>query len=236
MQLLKYPFYYNFLKLDSILYQKILNYSYYVKFIFCHLTKLIIGTKLKSIVKLKFSKRKSKRFKKRMKLKVELFLIESFFSTFSFIEYYEDDFFLKNKVKHSLGFSYNYQEKYFVNQKILNHDFLEKYFKFNSSKNFLLKFYKNLKRLSLQTKYKLIIPLKSRKGGFIVFGSGFFGFLKSKNIYKITFSYLFMLINAYFYAFPSFSFIFSKLQIFIKLKFKKKRLKLRKKVQLLLSL
>ncbi len=235
MQLLKYPFYYNVLNLDSIISKKILNYTYYVKFIFCHLTNLVIGTKVKSIFKVKVSKKKSKLFKKKIKLKVDLCLVESFFATFNYIEYYDEDFFLKNKLINSLGFSYNYTEKYFVNQKILNHDFLEKYFKFSSSKNFLLNFYKNLKRLSLNTKYKLIIPLKSRKGGFLIFGSGFFGFLKSKNIYKITFYYLFMLINGYFYIFPSFSFNFSKLQIFIKLKSKKQG-KLRKKVQLLLSL
>lgn len=235
MQLLKHPFYYNSLNLESIISKKILNYTYYAKFILCHLSKINLGTKVKSIFKLKFAKKKSKLLKKKIKIKLDLFLIESFFSTFNSIEYYEDDFFFKNRVVNSLGFSYNYHEKYFVNKKILNHDFLEKYFKFNNAKQFLFKFYKNLKRLSVKTKYKLIIPLKAKKGGFIIFGSGFFGFLKSRNIYKITFSYLRLLISGYFYVFPSLSFIFSRLQIFIKLQ-SKKQLKLRKKLQLVVSL
>jgi len=239
MQLLKQPFYYNSSQLQNLSYNKILNDKYYAKFIFCSENRLNLGsiTKLFKKIKILKTKKKANRKKKKklkLKLKVELFLTEIYLDTFRFVEYFEDDFFTKNKVISSLGFSYKFKEKYFSNSKILNHDFLEKYFKFNSCSNYVKQYYKNLKIISLTNKYKMLIPLQPKKGGFLVFGFGFLGFLKKQAMQNISNQQLFSLLSNSFYNLPTFAFFFSTLKIKFKIK-GRKHLKLRKRLKFYFS-
>lgn len=225
MQLIKKPFYYNSQKLNSLSHLKILNYQYYSKFILCYQKIESLG--IKNIIKLKKFKLKRKKFKKKIRIKIEKILSEIYLDTGISIEYLEDDFLYKNKTQYSLGFSYNFYEKYFSNAKILNHDFTEKYFKFNKQKNYLTHFYKNLKLLSIKNKYKLIIPLKPKKGGFVSFGFGFLGFLNKSSLRYLTKSQFYYKIVKSWYLLTTLVFSHSKLKLFFKKK-KSKQIKSKK--------
>lgn len=222
MQLIKRPFYYNQEQLNSLTYLKILNIQYYTKFIICDQKIESLGVyDIIRFIKLK-KKRSNKRHK--IKLKREKFVSDIFIDIHESIEYLEDDFFYKNKVKNAIGFSYNFQNKYFSNYKVLHSDFVEKYFKFNNQKNYLTKYYNNLKFLSLKNQYKLIVPLRPHKGGFISFGFGFKGFIEHKSLRYATKKQLYYNIKNSWLNLASLVFFSSRLRVVMRRKkFIKKR-------------
>jgi len=256
MQLLKRPFYYQTLKLNQFITKKILNYTYYPKFIVCNTKTTDLGDKTrlvrrrftnvtqinkhkkeknnkkgKTVKKNKKNVKKAKKNrkpkktsrKKLVKLYFEQVLSEIYLATFNFIEYVEEDFFYKQKSNLEQGFSYKMKEKYFYNNRLTNHDFLEKTFHFNSCRNYLNRFYKSLTILSLKNKYKTLIPLSPKKGGFSVFGIGLLGTIKRKNIQYMNKFQLSNLILNSFYLLPTLTFFSTKLMFKFKKKGKKKQ-------------
>lgn len=237
MQFLKRPFYYQNIKLNEFIIKKALNYKYYPKFLICEnkTTGLAIKTKLIKktfqTVKNKTQKKIKKKGKKRLiKVGIEQILNEIYLSTFDFIEYIEADFVSTNKATITKGFSYKMKEKYFSNTKITNHDFIEKTFYFNSCRNYLNNFYKHLRFISVKNNYKTVIPLQPKKGGFIVFGNGCLGAIKTQGLHYMAKNNLTSLMLNSFYLLPTFNFFSTKLAIQFKKKTKKTNI-LKKKLQ-----
>ena len=210
MSLLKLPFFYNSPQIKSFIIHKILNLEYYSNFIFCEEFK---STTLKTTIKLLKKKQKNK---KKFKLKLNIFLNEIFIDTNNFIEYFEDDFFHSKKTIANLGFNYKLKQKYFSNDKITKYDFIEKYFLFNSCKNYLNNFYKNLQTISLKTPYKILMPIKPKKSGYIIFSFGLIGSINKKSLKIITKKQLFYQELNFFFILPTLSFYFLNLKINLK--------------------
>lgn len=232
MQLIKRPFYYNQEQLNSLTYLKILNIQYYTKFIICDQKIESLGVyDIIRFIKIKKKKKGNKRLK--IKLKREKFVSDIFIDIHESIEYLEDDFFYKNKVKSAIGFSYNFQNKYFSNYKVLHSDFVEKYFKFNNQKNYLTKYYNNLKFLSLKNQYKLIVPLRPHKGGFISFGFGFKGFIGHNSLRYPTKEQLYYNIKNSWLNLASLVFFSSRLRVVMRRKkfIKKRKAKKMRKIK-----
>ena len=220
MQILTKPFYYNKQIIYSFIEKKVLNYQYYIKYLYCYKEINYIDTPTNQIKKKNYSK------KFEFKYKIEIKSSDIYFDTFSAIEYIEDDFLYKKFKYITPGFTLKLKEKYFSNLKISKYDFIEKYFSFKKSTDYLKLTLKSLNKLSIKKiKYKNLIPLKPIKGGYITFGFGFIGFLpKTQIIYKK--KKLFNIIkNKIFYIFPLISFFKSLLSISWFFKRKKSKLK-----------
>lgn len=183
MQYLKIPFYYNKKILNIFIFQKIINYQCYSKFIYYYQNRNLIDIKTIFLKKQKTIKFKKNQNQNNISKKIEIVSSDTFFDTFSGIEYIDDDFFYCKLKQFIPGFSLNLKEKYFFNLKVLNYDFKEKYFHFKITKNYLNLVYKTFNKLySINNKYKTIIPLKAVKGGYIIIGFGVIGFLPLNHI------------------------------------------------------
>lgn len=219
MSLLNLSFYYNKQLLYSFIDKKILNDQYYSKFIFCSKKLMAIDYKIRFFKK-KISSKKLY-FNYQTENKINYIYIDNSL----FLEYIVEDFFYKNLRNVSNGFSLKLKEKYFSNLKAPKYDFIEKYFYFKKNLNFLQNTLKNFKKLTTnKTKYKTIIPLKIIKGGFIVLGFGFIGFLPLSQILYTKKLFINITKRQMQYLIPTIYFFKSVLQISWMLK-KKNKLK-----------
>ena len=221
MPFLTLSFYYNKQLLDSFINKKILNDQYYSKFIFCSQKIITLDYKIR------FFKKKLSLKKLHFKYQTENKINYIYIDNSAFLEYIVDDFFYKNSINIFPGFSLKLKEKYFSNLKAPKYDFIEKYFYFKKNLNYLQKLLKNFKKLSLYRtkKYKTIIPLKIIKGGFLVLGFGFIGFLPLNQIVYTKKLFINLTKKQKQYLIPTIYFFKSIVQISWVLKKKKNKLK-----------
>jgi hypothetical protein len=185
---MKLPFFYNKPLINSFTFNKILNYQYYNKLLSIDL-EIAAKPRLLDFIEYKpkkifIKKKKLKNITEQLQLKYTVTESDFFFDVYDSIEYIDDDFLYNRLDNISLGFTFNSQDKYFINRKALDFDFSEKIFVFTKTKNFLNSMYNSLNCLSINNlTYKSIMPLKATKGGYFVLGFGLTGFMPINQIF-----------------------------------------------------